>query len=364
MTLTPAIVRYRVHGISKDANGHVVTPNKVFAKVSRPETAEPFMRPPPQKILDQLVAEGHITQEQAGWASTIPLAEDITAEADSGGHTDGRPLVVLLPTFLRLRDRVMADEGYASRGYALRIGAAGGLGDPGSVAGAFAMGADYVLTGSVNQATVEAGTSQLAKQIVAYAVIADVTTVQAPDMFELGAHVQVLSRGSMYAQRGSKLYNLYKRCAGLDDIPAAERSKLEKTVFKRPLDQVWQGTRDYWAQRDAREVEKAERDPKHKMALTFRWYLGMTSRWARMGEASRKRDYQIWCGPSMGLFNDWVRDTWLEPLEQRTVVAISWALLDVAAAVRRVSIGRALGVTHPLGADSPEPRRRSLCWTE
>ena len=84
----------------------------------------------------------------------------------------------------------------------------------------------------------------------------------------------------------------------------------------------------------------------------------MTSRWARMGEASRKRDYQIWCGPSMGLFNDWVRDTWLEPLEQRTVVAISWALLDGAAAVRRVSMARALGVTLPLGADSPEPRRR------
>jgi trans-AT polyketide synthase/acyltransferase/oxidoreductase domain-containing protein len=358
MTLTAAIVRYRVTGISKDASGRVVTPHKVFAKVSRPETAEPFMRPPPKKILDQLVSEGHISSEQAELAATIPMAEDVTAEADSGGHTDGRPLIVLIPTFLRLRDKVMAEEGYADRGISIRVGAGGGLGDPGSVAGAFSMGADYVLTGSVNQATIEAGTSDLAKQMIAAAGIADCTTGPAPDMFELGAHVQVLGRGSMYAQRGGKLYSLYKSCAGLDDIPAADRAKIEKNLFKRPLAEVWEGTREYWSQRDPREVEKADRDPKHKMALTFRWYLGMTSRWARTGEASRKRDYQIWCGPSMGLFNDWVRGTWLEPLEARDVVAVSWALLDGAASLRRVSIARGLGMTLPAGADSPPPRSR------
>jgi PfaD family protein len=358
MTLTPAIVRYRVSGIGRDGRGRVVTPNKVFAKVSRPETAEPFMRPPPKKILDQLVGEGHITAEQAALAATIPMAEDITAEADSGGHTDRRPLVVLLPTFLRLRDKVMAEEGYAARGIQLRVGAAGGLGDPGSVAGAFAMGADYLLTGSVNQATVEAGTSSQVKEMVAAAGIADIATGPAPDMFELGAHVQVLSRGSMYAQRAGRLFNIYKSCAGLDEIPAADRAKIEKTIFKSPLDEVWKGTRDYWAQRDPREVEKADRDPKHKMALTFRWYLGMTSRWARTGEASRKRDYQIWCGPSMGLFNDWVRGTWLEPLEARKVVVVSWALLDAAASLRRVAMARSQGLALPLGADSPAPRRR------
>jgi trans-AT polyketide synthase, acyltransferase and oxidoreductase domains len=39
------------------------------------------------------------------------------------------------------------------------IGLAGGMGTPFAVAAAFVMGADYVLTGSVNQACVEAGTS-------------------------------------------------------------------------------------------------------------------------------------------------------------------------------------------------------------
>lgn len=44
--------------------------------------------------------------EQALLAAAIPMAQDVTAEADSGGHTDNRPLVTLLPTLLALRDRI------------------------------------------------------------------------------------------------------------------------------------------------------------------------------------------------------------------------------------------------------------------
>jgi len=357
MTLTPAIVRYRTAGIHKDAAGTIVCPNKVFAKVSRAEVAEPFMRPPPKALLDQCVSEGWLTVEEAALAAQVPMAEDITAEADSGGHTDRRPLVVLLPTLQRLRDRVMAEEGYAARGIHLRVGAAGGIGDPESAYGALAMGADYLLTGSINQSTIEAGTSDLAKSMVAQAGMADVATGPAPDMFEMGAHVQVLSRGSMYAQRAGRLHDLYKRFGSMEEIPTKDRQKIEKTIFKRSFDDVWEGTRAYWAERDPAEVERAEQDGRHKMALTFRWYLGMTSRWARMGEADRKRDYQIWCGPSMGSFNDWVRGTWLEPLEARRVVDIAGAILHGAASLRRVEAARVLGVNVPTTADHPSPQR-------
>ena len=357
MTLTPAIVRYRTAGIHKDASGAIVCPNKVFAKVSRAEVAEPFMKPPPKALLEQCVREGWLTQEEAALAAQVPMAEDITAEADSGGHTDRRPLVVLLPTLQRLRDKVMAEEGYAGRGIHLRIGAAGGIGDPESAYGALAMGADYLLTGSINQSTVEAGTSELAKSMVAQAGMADVATGPAPDMFEIGAHVQVLSRGSMYAQRAGRLHDLYKRFGSMEEIPTKDREKIEKTIFKRTFEDVWEGTRSYWSDRDPAEVERAERDGRHKMALTFRWYLGMTSRWARTGEADRKRDYQIWCGPSMGSFNDWVGGTWLEPLEARRVVDIAGAILHGAASLRRVETARTLGVDVPTTADHPAPFR-------
>jgi trans-AT polyketide synthase/acyltransferase/oxidoreductase domain-containing protein len=357
MTLTPAIVRYRTAGIHKDASGAIVCPNKVFAKVSRAEVAEPFMRPPSKALLEQCVGEGWLTPDEAVLAAQVPMAEDITAEADSGGHTDRRPLVVLLPTLQRLRDRVMAEEGYADRGIHLRVGAAGGIGDPESAYGALAMGADYLLTGSINQSSVEAGTSELAKSMVAQAGMADVATGPAPDMFEIGAHVQVLSRGSMYAQRAGRLHDLYKRFGSMEEIPTKDREKIEKTIFKRTFDDVWEGTRAYWAERDPAEVERAERDGRHKMALTFRWYLGMTSRWARTGETDRKRDYQIWCGPSMGSFNDWVRGTWLESLESRRVVDIAGAILHGAASLRRVETARTLGVNVPSAADHPTPHR-------
>ena len=41
---------------------------------------------------------------------------------------------------------------------AIRVGAAGGIGTPEAAAAAFVLGADFILTGSINQCTVEAGT--------------------------------------------------------------------------------------------------------------------------------------------------------------------------------------------------------------
>jgi PfaD family protein len=252
--------------------------------------------------------------------------------------------LVLLPLIRAQRDRVSKEQNYDDFGYRIRVGLAGGLGTPDALWAAFSMGADYVLTGSVNQACVEAGTSPVAKAMLQDAAFTDVSSGPAPDMFELGAKVQVLSRGSMYAQRAQRLYDIYKRYDSIEAIPKPERSKIEKQMFKRDLDEVWAGTKSYWAERDPAQVERAERDSHYLMALTFRWYLGMTSRWARMGEADRKRDFQVWCGPSMGGFNDWVAGTGLEPVEARGVVAVADALMTGAAVQARISFVRTLGV--------------------
>ncbi|MCB9678800.1 MAG: PfaD family polyunsaturated fatty acid/polyketide biosynthesis protein [Alphaproteobacteria bacterium] len=337
MRLTPAVVRYRLAGIHRDESGRIVCPNAVFAKISRAEVATHFLQPAPSDILEQLVARGDLTADQLELARKVPVGSCITAEADSGGHTDHRALVVLLPQMLALRDAMVAEHRYAEPVY---VGAAGGLGTPGSIWGAFAMGADYVLTGSVNQATREAGTSDLVKGMLGEAAPTDVASGPAPDMFEIGAKVQVLSRGSMYAQRAQRLYDLYQTAGSIEAIPEKERSRIEKQFFKRSLDEVWEGTREYWQQRDPAQVAKAERDPRHKMALTFRWYLGMTSRWARLGEDDRKRDFQIWCGPAMGGFNEWARGGALEDVSKRTVVGIAEALMRGAAVeARRVKLG-------------------------
>lgn len=334
MDLSPAVVRYRLSGLEAGPDGQPIARNHVLAKVSRPEVAEKFLRPAPAAMINTLVAQGAITPEQAKLAENLPIACDITAEADSGGHTDHRPLVVLLPILQDLRDRIQAELPDAGP---LRVGAAGGLGTPRSIWAAFAMGADYVLTGSVNQASHEAGTSEVAKAMLIEAAYTDVASGPAPDMFELGAKVQVLSRGSMYARRAQQLYDLYRAHPSMDEIPDKVRKKLEKQIFKRPLAEVWEGTRTYWQDRDPEQVARAEREPRHQMALTFRWYLGMTSRWARMGENDRKRDFQLWCGPSMGGFNAWAQGTELQGMERRSVVTIAEALMRGAAGEARRS---------------------------
>jgi PfaD family protein len=353
LDLTPALVRYRLKGLSAGPDGGVVAPNRVVAKVSRVEVATKFLSPPPERIVRDLLAAGRITAEEARLAPRIPVAQDLTAEADSGGHTDNRPLVALLPTMLALRDRMQERHGYS---VPLRVGAAGGMATPASAAAAFAMGAGWILTGSVNQACVEAGTSDAVREMLAAAGQADVAMAPAADMFEMGVKVQVLKRGTMFPMRAQKLYDLYRAHESLESIPAAERESLEANLFRSPLEEVWRGTREHFLRRDPSQVERAEREPRHRMALVFRWYLGMSSRWANAGEPSRRMDYQVWCGPAMGAFNEWAKGSFLEDRRNRRVATVALNLLHGAAVLLRAASLRAQGVDLPPACARAGPR--------
>ena len=345
LRLTLPVVRYRVAGICRDAEGRVAAPNRIVAKVSRAEVAAQFLSPPPEALLNELVRSREITPEQAQMAAEIPVAQDVTAEADSAGHTDNRPLVTLLPTLLSLRNRLQQKYAFA---LPLRIGAAGGLSTPGALAAAFALGAAYVATGSVNQACVESGASEGVRRLLAQAEQADTAMAPAADMFEMGVKVQVLKRGTMFPMRAAKLYELYRAYSGLEMLPATERATLEKQLFRTSLEAAWQRTREYFLKRDPREVERAERDAKHKMALVFRSYLGLSSRWANAGDPERVLDYQVWCGPAMGAFNEWTKGSWLEKVENRRVAEVGLNLLHGAAVQMRGLALRNQGIPLPV----------------
>ena len=97
-------------------------------------------------------------------------------------------------------------------------------------------------------------------------------------------------------------------------------------------------------QAQAVRAERAERDAKHKMALVFRAYLGLSSRWANAGEPSRVMDYQVWCGPAMGAFNEWTRGTFLEKPENRRAEVVALNLLYGAATHLRAHALRMQGI--------------------
>jgi trans-AT polyketide synthase, acyltransferase and oxidoreductase domains len=333
LALTEHIVYYRVAGLAQAADGSVIRNNKVIAKISRKEVATHFMQPAPEQFLTKLLQEGKITPLQAELSKRVPMADDITIEADSGGHTDNRPMVTLLPIIIQLRDEMQAKYQFEHR---IRIGAAGGIATPASALAAFMMGAAYVVTGSVNQACVEAGTSEHVRKLLQTVSSTDVMGAPASDMFEMGVELQVLKRGTLFGPRAKKLYELYKRYDSIEAIPAEEREKLEQQIFRKPLEEIWQMCIEFFMERDPEQIERAKGNPHRKMALIFRWYLGLSSNWANAGTPDRAQDYQIWCGPSMGAFNEWVKGTYLEPYQNRKVVAVAEEIMMGAAVLYRL----------------------------
>ncbi|MEG3695636.1 eicosapentaenoate synthase subunit PfaD, partial [Vibrio coralliirubri] len=339
--LTPQIVHYRAAGLSRDAQGEIQIGNKVIAKVSRTEVASKFMQPAPVKMLQALVDEGRITAEQMELAQLVPMADDITAEADSGGHTDNRPLVTLLPTILALKEQIQAQYQFKTP---LRVGCGGGVGTPDAALATFNMGAAYIVTGSINQACVEAGASEHTRKLLSTTEMADVTMAPAADMFEMGVKLQVVKRGTLFPMRANKLYEIYTRYDSIEAIPAEERQKLEKQVFRSTLDDIWAGTVAHFNERDPKQIERAEGNPKRKMALIFRWYLGLSSRWSNTGEQGREMDYQVWAGPALGAFNAWAKDSYLDDYQQRNAVDLAKHLMHGAAYLARVNLLTSQGI--------------------
>lgn len=226
----------------------------------------------------------------------------------------------------------------------IHVGAAGGIATPASVAAAFAMGAAYVVTGSINQSAIELGLSSQGQALLAQAGIADMAMAPAGDMFELGAKVQVLQKGTLFAQRAPRLYELYRPYDSLEVLPEKTRHTLERDIFQMPLTEVWVQSQSYFTSNNPAELTRAERDPHHLMALVFRWYLGLSSHWVIEGTEGRELDYQIWCGPAMGAFNDWVQNSFLADPKHRSVVQIALNLLGGAAVVTRSQQLRSFGL--------------------
>lgn len=328
MQITPALVKYRLKGVSTDAQGCLIVPNRVIAKVSRPEVAQLFLAPAPEQIVSRLLEEGRISEQEAALSGRLPVASDVCVESDSGGHTDMGVASVLLPTIIRLRDGLQQQYQYRKP---VRVGAAGGIGTPESAACAFMLGADFIVTGSINQCTVEAGTSDRVKDMLQGINIQDTAYAPAGDMFELGAKIQVMKKGVFFPARANKLYDLWRNYGSLDLIDAPVRKEIQDKYFRRSFDEVYQETKGYYQQQFPEEIEKAERSPKVMMALIFRWYFVHTMRLALEGGSEQRVDYQVHTGPALGAFNQWVQGTSLEDWRNRHVDAIGEHLMQASA---------------------------------
>lgn len=327
MEVTPALVRWRAHGLRRDG-GQIHAGNKIIAKVSRPDVAGLFLAAAPEKLVAKLVQSGAISAAQAEMLAQVPMADAITVESDSGGHTDQGMPFTLIPAVLRVRDA--AANAFPRFAKTVHVGAGGGIGTPEAAAAVLVLGAEYIVTGSINQATVEAGTSDAVKDMLEAAAVHDMAYAPSGEMFELGSKVQVLKKGLFFPARAEKLVAVYRQFDSLESIDAATRRQLEERFFQRPLMAVWDEVRNRLSPED---IERAERLPKHKMALVFRRYFKNASRWALDGDTTHKVDFQIHCGPAMGAFNQWVAGTDLQSWRNRHVDDIALLLLTATASV-------------------------------
>ncbi|MFF0854552.1 ACP S-malonyltransferase [Streptomyces sp. NPDC003280] len=296
--ITPALVRFRLKG------------GRIIAKVGRTDVAAEFLAPPPERLVARLVETGEVTAEEARAAAGRPMADDLCVEADGGWLTSSADLLTLLPAVLRLRD------GAALPGERVHVGCAGGLGTPEAVAAAFLLGAEFVLTGSVNQCSVEAATSAEVKDVLQAAREYDVDTAPWGELFEFGTRARYLKRGLFFPARATRLHELWRRHAS-----AAELDDETKTQI---LDRYLGGAHPAPGAPGA--------DPKQELAEFFRAYFTRGFRLAVTGDDRHRVDYLVHCGPAMGAFNQVVEGTGLQQWSARTVEAVADTLMEGAAA--------------------------------
>ena len=276
----------------------------------------------------------------------LPVAEDITVEADSGGHTDNRPLVALLPAILALRDELVgasrlpaADPGRRGRRarHARRRSRRRSRSAP-----------PTSLTGSVNQAAVESGLSRrAARRCSPRPDLADVMMAPAADMFELGVKVQVLqARHDVRAARRASSTSSTAATPSLEATPAAScGASSSRRSSRASLDEVWSETRALLA---AARPGARSSAPSATRSTGWRWCSAGTSGSPAAGRSTatpaRRIDYQIWCGPAMGAFNDWVAGIVprADPSEPRASSRSRCNLLEGAAVVTRAQQLRSL----------------------
>jgi trans-AT polyketide synthase, acyltransferase and oxidoreductase domains len=342
VTVTPALVRYRLRGAHRSTDDRVVVPRRLLAKVSRPDVAEQFLSPPPGDIVTRLREQGAITDAEAAVAALVPMADDLCALGDTGGYTEMGVLPAVLPSILRLRDEVARRQPAAA---AVRVGAGGGIGTPEAAAAAFVLGADFVLTGSVNLATAESGLCERVKDLLAGVDVQDTAYAPFGDLFELGGRARVVKKGVLFHARANRLYDIWRAHDDWRQVGVDTRRQVEQRWLRASFDDV------YTKLRQDLPAGDPEPDAKRAMALVFRWYCAQARRAAVDGDPAYEVDWEVCCGPALGAANRWLRGTPLAAWRDRHTDEVGRRLMNEAALVASggVTAGRSAHPALPPG---------------
>lgn len=325
LSVTSALAKYKITGLKQTDAGSIVSENRIIAKVSRPDIAEMFMEPVSQNLIQELLSAGEITEQQAVLAGKVSVADDLCVIGDQAGPTDQESLIASFPVIKKMKAELAKTYSFVEN---MTIGAAGGIGTPDTAAGIFLMGADFILTGSINLCTVESGMSEEGKQLLSKVNIQDMTYVPSLDMFEFGGKWHVLKKGIFFAARANILYDLYKNLDSLKQLTAKQKEKLEAKYFKKSIEAILAECEEKLSRE---ELEQIRNNGKSEMAIVFKWYIENSMKAAMEGKAENKVDYCIKCSSAIGAFNQIVKGTELESWKSRKVAGIAEFMMNSAA---------------------------------
>lgn len=320
INVSKELVYYKIKGMKKLENGEVFFQNRILVKLSRPEVLRNFISPVPTRLIEELYAEGRITMHEAQLIKNHPTADDVCILTDPAGQTEQYSMISALPTMLEIRDEFKKKYDYSEY---IHIGTGGEIGTPKAIAAAFLLGAEFVLTGSINQCTVEAQTSELVKDMLQKVEIQDTNIVMANDFSGLSIKANVLRKGTLYCARANKLYELYRTYNRLEEISPQEREHIENNYFKTSFSEILGEMED---DNDTKTITSN----KAQLMKVLRWYEKNACKWAIEGNKENKVNFLIYTSRSIGAFNNWVKWTELESWRNRHVDEIAIKLMKDA----------------------------------
>ncbi|WP_459480607.1 ACP S-malonyltransferase [Clostridium saccharoperbutylacetonicum] len=315
------VIRYKLEGI-KRKNGSLVCENRVFYNTARLNIEE-LLKPISESTVKNLSRE-RINYEDVSIFRNISIIDGLTIKCDGNSNNNGFNILNILPVAVRVKNKVLEKFKYMNKIY---IGVGGGIGNPEALAVSFMLGADYVVTDSINQCSIEANCSELVKDLLEQVGFEDTIYVPDAERFEIGGKVQVLKKGVMFPSRANKLYELYRQYDSYYEIDEKLRSQVEKKFFMKSFEEYYDECKKGLS---AEEINIIEKDEKKKMAVVFKRYLTESSLLAQKGVDEQRMNFQIYCSPAIGVFNNYVKDSELKDWRKRSVTKIAEVLMNDA----------------------------------
>lgn len=217
--------------------------------------------------------------------------------------TGSIPINSLLPQVIDKKNFLMKKYGYSKD---IHIGAAGSIGDSVSALDAFLLGADFIMTGSVNQCTAEAEVSKWVKDKLQKVEIQDTEMIPTSHVYEIGMKVQVLKKGVFFVARALKLYEIYNRISKIEDIEPKVLAQIQDKYFGKSIDDIYNEIKNDLSDT---ERKRAENESKFKFGLIIYWYYNYCMDCAIKNENSQNLNCLIPVSSAMGRINQFLENT-------------------------------------------------------